>query len=385
MSNDARLNTGILQHPKSKKLNRKFGPQGPLSFIALILWAAANRPDGDLAGMDADDIELAIDWPLDPGIFFEALIQLRLLDEIEPGHYLIHDWQDHNPWAAGSENRSQQARFAALVKRYGRAKAEQMIQQCSGHQTAVLTPSTGNAEKHIEQQPQQTSAEPSADKRCAEIIEEQCSEEQSVMLISAHSSAVSTNEQCCQHNSAVLAADLSTAPSPSPSPSPKQSDPPSYTRHPPRLGDQSPPGVLAQAGKHASRFAEFWDAYPKKVAKPEAMRRWKTKRLDVLADDILHDLSDRLSRDPAWQRGYIPNPATYLNQDRWTDELLPIPQPTTAMESANGTRQQNSPRSKLSLVEQVRDASNTWVERQTREDRTIDISAAHGANLVSHD
>ena len=92
MSNDARLNTGILQHPKIKKLSRKFGSQGPLSFIALILWMAGNRPDGDLMGMDADDIEIAIDWPLNPGAFFDAIIDLHLLDEMEPGHYVIPDW-----------------------------------------------------------------------------------------------------------------------------------------------------------------------------------------------------------------------------------------------------------------------------------------------------
>jgi hypothetical protein len=127
MPNDARLNTSILQHPKIKKLNRRFGPQGPLSFIALILWAAANRSDGDLTGMDADDIELAIDWPQNPGAFFEALIDLHLLDEVEPGHYVIHDWVDHNPWAAGSDNRSDRARFAALARRYGRKKATEMM------------------------------------------------------------------------------------------------------------------------------------------------------------------------------------------------------------------------------------------------------------------
>ena len=92
MSNDVSLNSNILQNPKIKKLSRQFGPLGPLSFIALILWAAAYRADGDLVGMDADDIEIAIDWPLDPGAFSDALIDLHLLDETEPKHYVIHDW-----------------------------------------------------------------------------------------------------------------------------------------------------------------------------------------------------------------------------------------------------------------------------------------------------
>ncbi len=119
MANDARLNTNILQHPKIKKLNRKFGPQGPLSFIALILWVAGNRPDGDLMGMDADDIEMAIDWPLVPGELFGTLLNLRLVDEVTPNHYVIHDWEEHNPWVAGSEDRSERARYNALIKHHG--------------------------------------------------------------------------------------------------------------------------------------------------------------------------------------------------------------------------------------------------------------------------
>ncbi|MBU2788450.1 hypothetical protein HFQ13_09620 [Acidithiobacillus sp. VAN18-1] len=106
MATDARLNVGILQHPKIKKLGYRLGPQGPLSYIALILWVAANKPDGDLSGMEADDIELAIDWPEEPGVFFNALIEFRLLDETNPGHYAMHGWAERNPWVAGRGGRA---------------------------------------------------------------------------------------------------------------------------------------------------------------------------------------------------------------------------------------------------------------------------------------
>ncbi|MBU2804273.1 hypothetical protein HF668_03705 [Acidithiobacillus ferridurans] len=118
MSSDARLKTNILQHPKIKKLYRRFGAEGPLRFISLILWAASNRPDGNLSGMQNEDIELCVDWPLFVGEFVATLIDVGLLDG-EPGNFVIHDWADHNPWADGESDRRDRAKFAALAKHYG--------------------------------------------------------------------------------------------------------------------------------------------------------------------------------------------------------------------------------------------------------------------------
>lgn len=70
------------------------------------------------------------------------------------------------------------------------------------------------------------------------------------------------------------------------------------------------------------RFTEFWRIYPQKVAKPQCERKWRARRLDDIADLILVNVAERLQCDPKWQEGYVPNPLTYLNQERWND---PIP------------------------------------------------------------
>lgn len=69
------------------------------------------------------------------------------------------------------------------------------------------------------------------------------------------------------------------------------------------------------------RFADFWDAYPRKVGKKPSREKWQRKRLDAKADEIIADVKDRMARDRRWLDGYIPNPATYLNQERWNDEV----------------------------------------------------------------
>jgi hypothetical protein len=64
-------------------------------------------------------------------------------------------------------------------------------------------------------------------------------------------------------------------------------------------------------------FTIFWSAYPKKTGKDAAYKSW-TKYKPRL-DDVMYALSWQQDSDQ-WKRGYIPNPATYLNQGRWKDE-----------------------------------------------------------------
>lgn len=71
------------------------------------------------------------------------------------------------------------------------------------------------------------------------------------------------------------------------------------------------------------RFDVFWEAYPKKVSKPDAERAWKKLKPDGdLTDEILKGLErakhlDRRFRDSQ----YIPYPATWLNSRGWEDEF----------------------------------------------------------------
>ena len=75
--------------------------------------------------------------------------------------------------------------------------------------------------------------------------------------------------------------------------------------------------------KTRARFSDFWSAYPKKVAKPDAERAWnKLNADDDLVERIIEDV-DRRKTGSEWNKDngrYIPYPATYLNQHRWEDE-----------------------------------------------------------------
>ena len=45
------------------------------------------------------------------------------------------------------------------------------------------------------------------------------------------------------------------------------------------------------------------------------------KAADSDADALIADVAARKARDERWTRGYPPDPLTYLNQERWNDEL----------------------------------------------------------------
>lgn len=123
---DARISVGLPAHPKTKKLIRRLGEGGAWRLVCLFLWVAQSRPDGDLSGMTGEDIELAADWQGEEGSFIKALIEVGFVDG-EEGAHSIHDWQEHNPWAAGADARSEKARWIALCKHHGRLKAAEMM------------------------------------------------------------------------------------------------------------------------------------------------------------------------------------------------------------------------------------------------------------------
>ena len=72
-------------------------------------------------------------------------------------------------------------------------------------------------------------------------------------------------------------------------------------------------------------FEKFWEVYPRKEGKKKARESWAKQKLDSLADTIIADVIDRAARHAQWQnKQYIPHPATYLNNQRWTDEILEV-------------------------------------------------------------
>lgn len=70
-------------------------------------------------------------------------------------------------------------------------------------------------------------------------------------------------------------------------------------------------------------FDGFWNIYPKKVAKKQAIKAWKSAKMKSSEhQSILDDIEKRIDTDE-WKKNngqFIPNPATYLNNRRWEDE-----------------------------------------------------------------
>lgn len=114
MNSDIRIAVDFWSHPKTGRLLRAVGVRGARSLQILWMWAARNRPDGKLAGLDAADIEYAADWRGKKGAFFAA-VDGQWLDGTDEG-YELHDWLEHNPWAADAEGRSQKALFSKLAQ-----------------------------------------------------------------------------------------------------------------------------------------------------------------------------------------------------------------------------------------------------------------------------
>lgn len=75
------------------------------------------------------------------------------------------------------------------------------------------------------------------------------------------------------------------------------------------------------------QFADFWKHYPRKTAKSMALKAWiKLNPSKELFDEMIFAL-DRQKQSRQWTEGegrFIPHASTWLNQERWTDDLAPI-------------------------------------------------------------
>lgn len=87
---------------------------------------------------------------------------------------------------------------------------------------------------------------------------------------------------------------------------------------------------------YTAEFLEFWAVYPKKVGKGDAYRKWQTlvkseKKKELIIGSVQqHKFSDRWKED---EGKYIPNPATFLHQKRFDDEVITPEQKQEAAKS----------------------------------------------------
>ena len=84
------------------------------------------------------------------------------------------------------------------------------------------------------------------------------------------------------------------------------------------------------AGHDATGFAAFYSAYPRKVAGSKAHEVWDRLKPNADLQSCILAAVAAMQVVPDWDRDsrqFVPYPATYLNQRRWEDELMPAPAP----------------------------------------------------------
>lgn len=87
-----------------------------------------------------------------------------------------------------------------------------------------------------------------------------------------------------------------------------------------------PPKAPKGAKRSDAEFEIFWNAYPTKVGKQPARKAFDKVKVPV---ETLVAAIERQKCSSQWSKDggqYIPNPATWLNQGRWTDELPEKPE-----------------------------------------------------------
>lgn len=73
---------------------------------------------------------------------------------------------------------------------------------------------------------------------------------------------------------------------------------------------------------YIAHFDTFWQSYPKKVSKKAAEKIFlKLKPDQKLLNQMLKAIENQKQSEQWQNKKYIPYPATWLNQERWQDEL----------------------------------------------------------------
>lgn len=80
------------------------------------------------------------------------------------------------------------------------------------------------------------------------------------------------------------------------------------------------------------RFAEFWGHYPKKKDRGHAHKAWKAATKDTDPQEIINGLLSQLPALTSGDPKFIPYGATWLNGQRWDDEIT-TPAPASSAKS----------------------------------------------------
>lgn len=98
--------------------------------VRLWVWALGNREDGVLNDLDADRLDVIMQYKGKASALLEALVANRLLDALPDEHYIIHDWDEH-VMMLRDKREEKRKQNAERVKRYRNAKKRMESENCN--------------------------------------------------------------------------------------------------------------------------------------------------------------------------------------------------------------------------------------------------------------
>ena len=98
--------------------------------VRLWVWALGNREDGMLNDLDADRLDVIMQYRGKASALLEALVANRLLDALPDEHYMIHDWDEH-VMMLRDKREEKRKQNAERVKRYRNAKKRTESENCN--------------------------------------------------------------------------------------------------------------------------------------------------------------------------------------------------------------------------------------------------------------
>jgi hypothetical protein len=118
-------------------------------------------------------------------------------------------------------------------------------------------------------------------------------------------------------------------------------------------------------------FETWWKTYPRKRDKPRALKIWLSAGLEETAESLIVALQNQIAHDAQFQdKKYIPYAATYLNGERWNDEV-----DTASVE----LRETGAGKNRAELEKWARDSSEFLAVDEPDVSRGVVIDLRHGS------
>ena len=86
-------------------------------------------------------------------------------------------------------------------------------------------------------------------------------------------------------------------------------------------------------------FDDFWNIWPKKTGGDPAKKSWKKLKVDNSLFNLIKHHLITLDAYGQTEKQFIPNPATYLNQKRWEDEVIPASTGRSGIPTATNSKE----------------------------------------------